>query len=165
MYLSVCVRDFKFFKCGQIFNTYYKREKGFFVRNQSNNIGAFENINNRDYKAHFMELNDEYCFTKPVLTVKRNGFLNLSKTIEIVAVEKSYRFDTDFKTLVNLHILVFFKLDKIKEMNYTDEMAEEINELLELLQFECRNFINVKLIDITEQIDKLTKKSIEAKIK
>lgn len=154
MYLSVCVKAYKDFESGEIFNTYI-RGKGYFVRNQSCKTGAFEHINNFEYNSYFMELNDEFIFPIPILKQVRKGLLG-NRNLEIVVIEKTYRFDTDIKTLCNLHIEVFYQLEAIKKWDFTEEWAEEINELLELLQYECGKSTFENMLDIIKRIQNMT---------
>jgi hypothetical protein len=134
MYLSVCVRNYKQFQSGELYNT-YSHEQKIFLRLRHHSVGAFNSVTFSEYQDHFIEINDDFCFSKPMIKTEKFGFLNLKRNFKVRYVEKIYRFETDLDTLCKLHVELLYDLKKIK---FTAEDEEKINELLELLSYKSK---------------------------
>ncbi|MFJ7890435.1 hypothetical protein ACIQYL_20445 [Lysinibacillus xylanilyticus] len=152
MFASVCIRDYKQFQKGELYNTYEKQNEGFYVRNHNNNSGPFKHLISAEFPTLFMVLEDEFRFPKPLLKVKRTGLLRLKKSYAIVLIEKKYKFNTDIDTLAKLHVNVFYQLETLKHFSLTEKSTEEINEWLELLEFTCHYSPRETMNDIISHI-------------
>lgn len=128
MYLSICKKNFKDFKVGDLFDTCYKKEYTF-IRPKGTKL-AFISLPYQEYKTYFIEFK-EYMFL-PVLDTVYKGVFRKKEIKERNTEYFNFK-NMVFEDLLAMQLPIIEKIGMLSKINgfasHTDSLFKSLKEL------------------------------------
>ncbi|PGT90040.1 hypothetical protein [Bacillus thuringiensis] len=133
MYTSMCLKDFKGFKKGEVFDT-YERPNYAYVRNENNSTEGFIQLHTADYKNYFLYVS-EYINVPRLAKKERRRFFKKVEYVEWLV--EWYKFDLETKYLRLIQETIFLPIRSFEDdeeflLQFSDSIHYALSSLEEL---------------------------------
>lgn len=143
LYTSICLKDFKGFKKGEIFNTYERANYAYLNKENSYNK-EFVQVYFSDFKNYFHKVN-EYLLIPKLIKEKRYKWFRKVQYTKIVT--EFYKFDLETKYLRRIQREIYMPIYLIKEEEFILQFSDTIHYVVNTLEeiAKMHTFTNVDL--------------------